>query len=290
MSEPSARGARSGAQSEGAIESPPPMPISLSLPGVSVGPAPATTPRGSAEIVLRDPARRNALGRAMFDALESALRRVGAHEGVSAVILHGEGSAFCAGFDLEEAVADPNAMGDFIVRLGGVLRTIRRLPMPVIAVAHGAALAGGCALLSACDFVVVAADATLGYPVHRIGVSPAVTTPTLASAIGPGPSRALLLSGELIDGHAAVRVGLAFRAAEDAASALAEGRRLAERLAEKGPVALRATKAWLNELDGSLDDRRFDGATAASTALAAGAEATALLRRFWESRREARRS
>jgi methylglutaconyl-CoA hydratase len=254
----------------------------------------ASTP-AALEAALSDPSRRNALGEAMFEALESLL--AGARSGEESwsagtgplppatMLLHGDGPAFCAGFDLEAALVDPagpgQLMAQFLRRLSGVNRALRRLPAPTIAAVHGAALAGGCALLSACDFVVVAPDATLGYPVHRIGVSPAVTTPTLAAAIGFGPARALLLSGDLIDGVEAHRRGLATHLAKSAETVLDEARALAARLAEKGPLALRATKRWLNELDGSECDDRFDAAAAASIAVVGGAEATAMLEQFW---------
>lgn len=238
-----------------------------------------------AEIVMRDPERRNALGTEMFDAIESSLRMVGARDDIVAVVLRGDGPAFCAGFDLAAANEDPQLMRAFILRLSAVIRSIRRLPMPVVAVVHGAALAGGCALISPCDLVVVADDAALGYPVHRIGVSPAVTSPTLMAAVGSGAARALLLSGDLIDGRTAQTIGLATHAAADAGAALVLGRRIAADLAIKGPRALRATKAWLNELDGSDDQLRFDRAAQTSAALADGVEAVEMLHRFWSSRR-----
>ena len=164
-------------------------------------------------------------------------------------------------------------------------RALRRLPQVVVAAVQGAALAGGCALLSACDFVFVAPDATLGYPVHRIGVSPAVTIPTLRLAAGDGPARALLMSGRLIDGREAVRIGLASHLAESSATLHDEATAFCRALAEKGPNALRATKAWLNELDGSLDDAPFDRAAIASASLADGDEAVAMLRAFWSKRK-----
>ncbi|MFO0872465.1 MAG: enoyl-CoA hydratase/isomerase family protein [Phycisphaerales bacterium] len=238
-----------------------------------------------AEIVLADATRRNAIDLAMFDALDLAIACIARRDDIAAVILRGDGKAFCAGFDLEAVVAEPSLMRTFIERLGSVNRSIRRLPMPVVAAVHGAALAGGCALLSACDFVVVAPDATLGYPVHRIGVSPSVTTPLLAAAIGPGAARALLLSGDLIDGATAQRLGLATHVARSSATTVEEARSLGRDLAAKAPLALRATKRWLNELDGSLRDDVFDGAVRASTQLVGGREARSMLDAFWSARR-----
>lgn len=241
-----------------------------------------------AEIVLRDPARRNVLDRAMFDALDAAIASVARRDDLAALVIRGEGPAFCAGFDLAAVVEDPATMGLFLGRLSSLNRSLRRLAIPVIAAVHGAALAGGCAILSACDFVVVAPDATLGYPVHRIGVSPAVNAPFLITALGPGATRSLLVSGDLVDGVAAHRLGLATHVAHSAGTVVDESRTLGRGLAEKGQVALRATKRWLNELDGSLRDNVFDDAVAASMSLVAGEEARAMLAAFWRSRGERR--
>jgi enoyl-CoA hydratase/carnithine racemase len=246
-----------------------------------------------ATITLNDPARRNALGMAMFDAIQPLIASIAGHDEIHVVLLQGEGKSFCAGFDLAAAVddaghrsdtGDVSLMAEFINRLSRLNRSIRRLPQVVIVAVQGHALAGGCALLSACDCVVVAPDATLGYPVHRIGVSPAVTLPLLRLAMGDGAARALVMSGELIDGREAKRRGLATHLAESGDSLTAQARALCASLVTKGPKAIRATKAWLNELDGSLDDRRFDVTADASASLAAGDEAATLLREFWSRR------
>lgn len=225
-----------------------------------------------AEVALNDPDRRNALGTAMFDALDAALR--GLREGdASVILLHGRGRVLCAGFDLAAATEDPAIMGAFIERLGSLLRALRRAPQVVVASVHGAAIAGGCAVVSACDLVVVSASAKLGYPVHRLGLSPAVSIPTLVQAIGPGAARALMLGGELLEGRRAKTLGLAFAVSRDDESTLGDARALAREIAGHGPNALRVTKQWLNELDGSLDDRRHEGPAADTARLARTNEA-----------------
>jgi len=143
---------------------------------------------------------------------------------------------------------------------------------------YALAIAGGCAIVSACDLVVVSATARLGYPVHRIGLSLAVTIATLQQAIGPGAARATLLGGQLFDGANACRIGLAARLCPDDASVHTEAIRLCRSIAAHGPQALRATKRWLNELDGSLDDERFDR-PAQDSAATCTEEARAMLAR-----------
>ncbi len=234
-----------------------------------------------ASITLDDPARRNALSVAMFDALDASLAAVAGHEASAVLRLRGNGPAFCAGFDLEACVADATLLPQFIRRLSAVNRALRRLRHVVVAEVQGAALAGGCALLSACDFVCVAPDAQLGYPVHRIGVSPAVSLPTLRQAVG-GNARPLTLEGTIIDGRRALAIGLATHCEEDLPGAVG---RLCDRLAEKGPAALAATKAWLNELDGSDGDDAFERTAEASASLCSDPDCRERLERFWAQRK-----
>lgn len=240
---------------------------------------------GITTIALNDSPRRNALSLAMFDALDAAIGRVARDESTIALVLRGEGAAFCAGFDLGACVEDAGLLPTFIRRLSALNRSLRRLPQVVIASVHGAAIAGGCAMLSACDFVVVAPDATLGYPVHAIGISPAVTIPSLRLALGDGAARSLLMSGDLINGQEAFRRGLATHLAQSAASAHEESHALAQSLTKKGAHALRVTKAWLNELDGSLRDSHFDAAAEHSAIAAGENESKSMLQAFWARRR-----
>jgi len=238
-----------------------------------------------ATVTLNDPERRNALSADMFRALEAAFAALQHHDASMVLHLRSNGPVFCAGFDLAACVSNRGLLASFIHRLSHLNRTIRRLRQVVVVEVQGAALAGGCALLSACDFVCVAADATLGYPVHRIGVSPAVSLPTLLSATG-GAARPLTLSAELIDGSAALRIGLATHCAANATDTAALAASLCDELRHKGPIALAATKAWLNELDGSDRDDAFDRTAENTASLCDGDECVQMLGAFWASRRK----
>ena len=203
-----------------------------------------------ATIVLNDPKRRNAMSIAMFDALDEALGDVASHNDIHVSLLHGNGKAFCSGFELGAAVDDPTLMKQYIDRLSATIRSLRRLPHVVVAAVHGSAIAGGCAMVSACDIVIASATAKFGYPVHKLGVSPAVNITTLQQAIGPGAARSLLMGGELIDGTTAHRQGLVHHLTNDDEAVLAKAISMCQRLTEQSPQALRVTKRWLNELDG----------------------------------------
>jgi len=234
-------------------------------------------------IELDAPQRRNALDLAMLSELERILSELDGRRDSRVIVIRGLGPAFCAGFDLSTAVDDSTRLAGLIGGLGRLIRRLRQREQAVIAAVHGAALAGGCAIVGACDLVVVAPDASLGYPVHRIGVSPAVSSPTVAAGTG-GAVRSILLGGEIVDGSTAVELGLATHLAKSADTVFDEALALANRLLEKGPDALRTTKAWLNEVDGTADASIFEDAAAASAGLAAGDEAARMLETFWAQR------
>lgn len=248
------------------------------------GPVKLRVAEGVARLALDAPDRRNALDEPALAALIDRAAALRDREDVRAVLLSGRGPVFCAGFDLKAAAADETLMPALIRRLSEAVRTIRRLPVPVVARVQGAAIAGGCALLSACDFVLVAADARLGYPVHRIGISPAVTLPTLLRAVRPGAARALVVRGELVDGREAARFGLATESYPDEGALDDAVESLLRNLVAKPPRALARTKAWLNELERVESDAPFDAAAEASASGAAGEEHRDLLRRAWGSR------
>jgi len=243
-------------------------------------------------VTLHDPARRNALGLVLFDQLESALEACASlelGELPSVVVLRASGSAFCAGFDLEACVQDAAMLPIFVDRLRRLTARIRALPAVVIAQVQGAALAGGCALVMSCDIVHATTDATFGYPVHRIGVSPAVNLPVLLATAGLGAARRIALSGEIIGAQQAASLGLVQCVHPDEATLHAAVNAVAQSLCAKSPHALRATKDWLNTVDGTASSGRL-GRSAARAAhatidLCRTDESRQLLESFWKQRR-----
>jgi enoyl-CoA hydratase/carnithine racemase len=106
----------------------------------------------------------------------------------------------------------------------------------------------------------------------------------LQMAIGPGAARSLLMSGELIDGTTAHRLGLATHLSQSSESVHRDALEHCQNLAAKPPHALRVTKAWLNEIDGSLEDESFDQAASASMKLTSDAQAIAMLQSMWKTK------
>ena len=232
---------------------------------------------GVFEITLNDPDRRNAMGIEMFETLEIALQEI--KDNARCVLLRGEGKVFCAGFDMKACSKDIAILDLYIKNLSDIIRTLRRLNCPVVVAAHGAAIAGGCALLTGCDFIVGDKNGKYGYPVHQLGISPAVTIPTLFQRLGHGRTRSLLMGGEIVDGESALQIGLLSHLTESCDEVRATAMNIASELASKPPVAMRATKRWLNALDGSDADEHFESV---SNATFSSEETKERLKKLWE--------
>lgn len=234
-----------------------------------------------ASITLDRPDRRNALSPEMLDAIPAMVDR-GARD-ARVIVLRGEGRAFCAGFDLSLCRDDPagETMRSLLRGLSMAVRSLRRCRVPVVAAAHGAAIAGGCALLGGADFVITDDEARLGYPVLLLGVSPAVSAPFLRAAVGDAACRERLLDTRLIAGREAARIGLAWRSVPGPEAVLPTAMELAERLLSKSAAALVATKALLNEIDETGAAHWPDRALEASLRLAGGGEERSMLPAAW---------
>jgi methylglutaconyl-CoA hydratase len=235
---------------------------------------------GIATLELTRSEARNALSRELIAELGAAVDAIGRDASVRVLVLGGEGKSFCAGMDLKAVADDPIAMGEMLRALSRASRAIRRLSIPTIARVQGAAIGGGCGLMVVCDFAVTHAEAKLGYPEVDLGICPAVVAPWLMKKIGAGAARAMLLAGGTMSGEEGFRRGLATHLVAES-DLVATAQQLAERLAKGGPKALAATKHWLNELDGSLDDAIADEAAEISARIIAGDEAQSRLRAAW---------
>ena len=202
-------------------------------------------------VTIARPEKRNALTPAMLDELLSEVRRLGTVAG--AMVLSGEGESFCAGFDLSLCKDDGTVMRALLSGLSHCIRAMREAACPVVVSAHGAAIAGGCAILGGADVVLTTDQALIGYPVLKLGISPAVSAPTLALATGYGAARARLLHTQLISGIDAVRIGLASESLPTRDACEARAIEVANALAAKPRHAVEATKRWMNQIDGSND-------------------------------------
>lgn len=193
-------------------------------------------------IVLRRPAKRNALTLPMFTALAESLAIADAHPAVRAIALTGEGPGFCAGHDLQAFAQWPQHTGDPVPRF---LHALAQVAKPLVVGVHGAAAGIGVTLLLHADWVIATPGARLALPFIDLGIAPeAASTLLLARQVGTLRARQLLLGGEPFSSEDAERWGLVTELAP--AEAL-QARVLARAalLGAKDPVAYQRTKAWL---------------------------------------------
>src|SRR4051794_35360881 len=120
-------------------------------------------------LTLNRPERRNSLTIELLTELTNAIESAAADENQRVLILRGAGENFCTGLDLKEAaeVAKAHASAEMVAK---TLVTLSRTRLVTIAVVHGAAMAGGAGIMSACDFVVAADHTKIGYPETRRGL------------------------------------------------------------------------------------------------------------------------
>ncbi|MFZ4573712.1 MAG: enoyl-CoA hydratase/isomerase family protein [Phycisphaerales bacterium] len=233
-------------------------------------------PDGNVAVIRLDrPAKLNALTPAMLGSLAGAFDRA---TSADAVVLSGVGETFCAGFDLTLCRDDDGALAALLEGLSRVIVSMRTTPSPVVVSAHGAAIAGGCALLGGGDLVVTNEAAKLGYPVLKLGISPAVSAPFLRLSVGDGGARTRLLEPAVISGNEALRIGLAHECLASGAACEGRALELARAMAAKPRDAMRWTKAWLNELAGWSTSR---AALETSLSLVGGAEESRMLPQAW---------
>lgn len=205
--------------------------------------------RRIALVRLDQPDKRNAMSDAMTASWVRAMDSLRDDPDLAAVVVTGNGTAFCSGGDLSWIASEPDATAaDLRARMTTFYRSwlsVKSLEVPTIAAINGAAIGAGLAVALAHDIRYVAADATLGVPFTALGLHPGMaTTWSLPEVAGLAVARDLLLTGRMITGEEAVPLGLASRAVPTE-ELLAVAMDAAERVAACGPVATRFTTVAL---------------------------------------------
>ncbi|MFF8860639.1 enoyl-CoA hydratase/isomerase family protein [Streptomyces sp. NPDC015139] len=159
-----------------------------------------------ATVVIRHPAKRNAMTAAMWRALPPLLDRLAHDPDVRALVLTGEGGTFCAGADISTLQGSPEEAQGLAVAAEEALAAF---PKPVLAVVRGHCVGGGAQLAAACDLRLAEEGALFGVTPARLGVVyPSSSTRRLVSLVGPATAKYLLFTAELIDAGRALRTGL----------------------------------------------------------------------------------
>ena len=210
--------------------------------------------------ILDRPERRNALDAEMCDEFRGYLE--GAPE-LRAVVVAGEGTAFCAGADIVRRTADHGGLAhgrqdSFRPAFELLCNAIEQYPAPVIAAVHGPAIGAGTQLVVACDFRVAGPDAVFGVPASKLGIvlSPANVT-RLVQLVGHSNARDLLVTSRYVDRDEARRLGLVTRGATDTR---AEALAFASEIAALAPITVQGHKRAVNLVDaaGMLDAAAAD--------------------------------
>src|SRR5437762_11725285 len=198
-------------------------------------------------LTLNRPERRNALTIELMTDLAAAIENAAADPVTRIAILRGAGKAFCTGLDLQEAaVKDPHDTAKAAAHLFLVLAETR---LVTIATGHGAAVAGGAGIMSACDFVVAAERTKIGYPEVRRGLVAGLVMTFLRRQLQERDIRELLLGSDLIDAERAREMGLVNRVVP-ADNVMVEAENFAEKVLQGAPSAVVQTKRLIEELWG----------------------------------------
>lgn len=195
--------------------------------------------------------RRNALNLELCREIHAAVDQA-VSDGARAIVITGQGTAFCAGADLGGVYGD-----EFLEALYGMLSRLTKVPVPLIAAVNGPAIGAGTQLAMACDLRIADETAKFAVPTPRNGMAvDAWTIRQLAALAGGGTARRLMIAAETLDRDEALAAGLA-----DRAGTLADALDWAHEIAELAPLALAHNKLVLN--GSPADDAAIDASFAA---------------------------
>ena len=209
---------------------------------------------GILRVSLNRPEVRNAFDEEVIAALTALARSAAKDPTLRAIVLSGEGPAFCAGADLAwmtKAIAytrqDNLRDAEDLARM---LELLDSLPVPLIGRVHGAALGGGIGLAAVCDIVVAAEDTVFAFSETKLGVLPAVIAPYVIAKIGPSAARELFLTGGRFDAARARELGLVHRTAPLASiDEIVDG--YIREILTSAPSAVAAAKELIKEIQGT---------------------------------------
>jgi methylglutaconyl-CoA hydratase len=226
-------------------------------------------------VTLARPERRNAFDAELIADLTAAFSDVG---DARAVVLAGDGEAFCAGADIDwQRSAIDLSYEDNVedaLKLYRMCEAIDRCPAPVVARIQGYALGGGSGLAACSDIAIAARDATFGFTEVKLGIVPAVISPFVLPKIGQH-ARRYFLTGERFDAQTALRIGLVHEVADELETAT---QAIVDQLLSSGPNAVREAKELIREHPGGQETAEI------AARMRTSEEGQARLRAFFERR------
>ena len=199
------------------------------------------------------------------------------------LVLRGLPRAFCAGVDVADHVPDPARIDRMLAAMRGVLEALIESEAVTLAAVSGACLGGGAEIVSACDLVLVAEDARIGFPEIRLACFPPGAATLLPARIGEARSAEWILTGRVVSGREAAEAGFASRAVP-APRLAQETDDLAASVLSAAPVALSAARELLRRTRRDALASRLPEAEQAYRGLAGDADLERAVRNFGERR------
>jgi enoyl-CoA hydratase len=203
---------------------------------------------GVATIALNRPEARNALNMEMCLALLASCREISAKEEVRVVLVRANGPAFCAGADLKERAGKDHAwVRERRAKAFAAYAALEALPMPCVALVHGAVVGSGVEIAASCDFIVATHDVTFRTPEAQRGTVGA--TQRLPRILGKRLAKDMMFTGRVLGAEEALRAGLVSRLVTDLAKA---GQEIVASILKGPPGALKLAKRCIDrgvELD-----------------------------------------
>ncbi|MFT4264397.1 MAG: crotonase/enoyl-CoA hydratase family protein [Nocardioides sp.] len=220
---------------------------------------------GIAQVRLTRPEKLNALTLPLLDQLVATAHRLRKDTALRAVVIAGEGDAFCAGLDFASVLRKPTDIATAFLprpwRSGGTNTfqeaswAWRSVPVPVIAAIHGHCLGGGVQIALGADFRIATPDSTWSVLEGKWGIIPDMSgIQSLSELVGIDRAKLLTMTAESFSGKEAHDLGLVTELAPDPVAAATA---LAHRLSAKSPDALAAAKRLFNDTWGSSPRRTF---------------------------------
>lgn len=214
---------------------------------------------GVADVKMVRVDKMNALDDAMFEALIVVGKELAANNSVRAVVLSGEGRAFCSGLDFsrfqamkggtQRLIDEREPLGPAKVMAQQTPYVWTWLPVPVIAAVHGFAFGGGCQIALGADIRIVHPDTKMSLMEMKWGLIPDMTgTQLIAGLVRRDIAKELVYTGKIVDGTQAAEIGLATRTSDNPYD---DAMALAKEIASKSPHAVRQAKA-LMEMSGRV--------------------------------------
>jgi enoyl-CoA hydratase/carnithine racemase len=227
---------------------------------------------GVATITLSRPERLNSLTYESYAELRDLFRDLEHHDEVRAVVLTGEGRAFCSGGDVESIIGelfarDTAGLVEFTRMTAALIGNIKKLRKPVVAALNGLAVGAGAVMAIACDFRIAAPSAKIGFIFPKVGLCGADMGAAylLPRLVGLSKATELLFLGDAIDAQEALRIGLYHRVASEGESVAKLGHALAARLASGPAFAHAMTKQMLEAEQGMTLDQALEAEAQAQT-------------------------